>query len=337
MGAVASAAFSARVTARVTAPVTPSGTPSLTPSVTGPAPATPWALASVVPLVGLRPAEARGVEAGSWFAGLSPGLRQAILARSRVQRVPRGATLLRRGSVATDWLGVAGGALGLGTRGRDGRTFTLDLLGPGDWYGDIALIDDSPVDLDVVAQAASTVLLVDRRDLQQLMLAQPELRAALLMLDCRRLRHMFRRLEEVQTLALSARVALQLQRLLRQFGLPDGADGAGARPAAVAAIAPLAALAARPGAAPPGRAQHGPQNGAPPPTPQQIGLSLTQGDLASLLGASRQRINHALRQMQALGILGAVHGTIEVRQPGRLADVAQGRLVLDRQGAQHRG
>ena len=41
--------------------------------------------------------------------------------------------------------------------------------------------------------------------------------------------------------------------------------------------------------------------------------------------------------MQALGILGAVHGTIEVRQPGRRADVAQGRLVLDRQGAQHRG
>ena len=311
MGAVASAAFSARVTARVTAPVTapvtPSGTasvtPSLTPSVTGPAPATPWALASVVPLVGLRPAEARGVEAGSWFAGLSPGLRQAILARSRVQRVRRGATLLRRGGVATDWVGVAGGALGLGTRGRDGRTFTLDLLGPGDWYGDIALIDDSPVDLDIVAQADSTVLLVERRDLQQLMLAQPELRAALLMLDCRRLRHMFRRLEEVQTLTLSARVALQLQRLLRQFGQPAG-------PPALA---------------------------GPPTTaaePRQIGLTLTQGDLASLLGASRQRINHALRQMQALGILGAVHGAIEVRQPGRLADVAQGRLVLDRQGAQ---
>ena len=268
----------------------------------------PWALAPVLPLLGLRPAEARGVEAGSWFAGLSAGLRQAILARSRVQRVRRGATLLQRGSVATDWVGVAGGALGLGTRGRDGRTFTLDLLGPGDWYGDIALIDDCPVDLDIVAQAASTVLLVGRRDLQQLMLAQPELRAALLMLDCRRLRHMFRRLEEVQTLTLSARVALQLQRLLRQFGPP-------AQP--------------QPPAGPLTITTTTPTTGA-----GQIGLALTQGDLASLLGASRQRINHALRQMQALGILGAVHGAIEVRQPGRLADVAQGRLVLERQGLQ---
>ena len=276
------------------------------------APPAPQAAAASV--LGLRPAEALGVEAGPWFAGLSPGLRQAILARARVQRVRRGATLMRRGSVATDWVGVAGGALGLGSRGRDGRVFTLDLLGPGDWYGDIALIDHNPVDLDIVAQTDSTVLLLDRRDLQQLLQTQPELRGALLRLDCRRLRHMFRRIEEVQTLPLSARVALQLLRLLRQFGLP-AQPGRPAGPAAPPA----------PRSTP-----------APPPAPQQIGLLLTQGDLASLLGASRQRINHALRQMQALGILGAVHGLIDVRQPGRLADVAHGRLVLDRQGPQQR-
>lgn len=275
-------------------------------------PPAPQAAAAWV--LGLRPAEARGVEAGPWFAGLSPGLRQAILARAGVQRVRRGATLMRRGSVATDWVGVAGGALGLGSRARDGRVFTLDLLGPGDWYGDIALIDHHPVDLDIVAQTDSTVLLVERRDLQQLLQTQPELRAALLRLDCRRLRHMFRRIEEVQTLPLSARVALQLQRLLRQFGHPAQPD----RPAGQ-----VAPPAPRP-------------TPAPPPAPQQIGLLLTQGDLASLLGASRQRINHALRQMQALGILGAVHGLIDVRHPGRLADVAHGRLVLDRQGPLHR-
>ena len=253
--------------------------------------------AGVLPLEALRPAEVRQVESGAWFAGLSLGLRQAILARARVQRVRRGATLLRRGSEATDWVGVAGGALGLATRGRDGKPFTLDLLGPGDWYGDIALIDGSAVDLDIVAQAHSTVLLVSRGVLQQLLQQQPELRAALLMLDCRRLRHMFRRVEEVQTLALSQRVALQLQRLLRQFGQPLVADQPGATR--------LQAQA------------------------QQIELTLTQGDLASLLCASRQRINGTLRQLQSLGILGASHGRIEVLQPQRLADVALGRLVLD--------
>jgi CRP-like cAMP-binding protein len=240
----------------------------------------------------LRPAEAQRVESGAWFSSLSLTLRQAVLSRSRVHRVRRGATLLKRGSVATDWIGVAGGALGLATQGRDGRGFMLDLLAPGDWYGDIALVDGGAVDLDIVAQTHSTVLLVDRSALQQLIHSQPELRAALLQLDCRRLRHMFRRLEELQTLALSQRVALQLQRLLRQFGRPGDKPSAG----------------------------------------WQIDLTLTQGDLASLLGASRQRINGVLRQLQAEGILGSSHGRIEVLQPRQLVDVAQGRRLLDTAG-----
>lgn len=246
----------------------------------------------------LRPAEARSVEAGPWFAGLSLALRQAVLARCRVLRVQRGATLLRRGQVATDWVGVAGGALGLATSGRDGRAFTLDLLGPGDWYGDVALIDGSAVDLDIVAQAHSTVLLMDRAAMLHLLANQLELRSALLHLDCRRLRHMFKRLEEVQTLPLSQRVALQLQRLLRQFGRPVEPSGPGMST----------------------------------PQVQQIELTLTQGDLASQLCASRQRINGTLRQLQALGILGDSHGRIQVTDPQRLGDVAQGRLVLDSSG-----
>ena len=240
----------------------------------------------------LRPAEAQRVESGAWFSGLSLTLRQAVLSRSRVQRVRRGDTLLKRGSAATDWIGVAGGALGLVTQGRDGRNFTLDLLAPGDWYGDIALVDGGAVDLAIVAQTHSTVLLVGRAALEQLMLSQPELRAALLQLDCRRLRHMFHRLEELQTLALSQRVALQLQRLLRQFGRPGDKSS----------------------------------------VPWQIDLPLTQGDLASLLGASRQRINGVLRQLQAERILGSSHGRIEVLQPQQLVDVAQGRRLLDTAG-----
>ena len=260
----------------------------------GPSPAlrvVPTDASGVVSLDSLRPAEARSVDQGAWFNGLSLGLRQAVLARCRVQRVRRGTTLLRRGQVASDWVGLAGGALGLSTHARDGRAFTLDLLGPGDWYGDISLIDGGGVDLDIVAQAHSTVLLMDRAALHQLLQTQPELREALLQLDCRRLRHMFKRLEEVQTLPLPQRVALQLHRLLRQFG-----------------------RLVEPGQLPAGA--------------QRIELTLTQGDLAALLCASRQRINGSLRQLQALGILGASHGRIEVLQPQRLADVSQGRVVL---------
>lgn len=245
---------------------------------------------------GLRPLESQRIESGAWFAGLSVGLRAAILAEARVQHVKRGTRLVERGGVATDWVGVASGALGLATSWRDGRAFTMELLGPGDWYGDVALIDHCPVDLDIVAQVHSTVLMVPLASLQQLMDSQPELRHALLQLDCRRLRHMFRRLEELQTLPLSQRVAIKLQRLLKQFGRP-------------------------------------PVMGVVPTQARLIELSLTQGDLAALLCASRQRINGVLRQLQALGVLGGSHGRIEVLLPQKLADVASGKLVLDTSGA----
>ncbi len=246
-------------------------------------------------LPGLRPVESQRIESGAWFAGLSAGLRAAILAEARVQHVKRGARLVERGSVATDWVGVASGALGLATSWRDGRAFTMELLGPGEWYGDVALIDHCPVDLDIVAQVQSTVLMVPLPSLQHLLNIQPELRHALLQLDCRRLRHMFRRLEELQTLPLSQRVAIKLQRLLKQFGRP-------------------------------------PVMGVVPTQSRLIELSLTQGDLAALLCASRQRINGVLRQLQGLGVLGGSHGRIEVLLPQKLADVANGKLVLDTAG-----
>ena len=242
-------------------------------------------------LPGLRPVESQRIENGAWFASLSADLRHAILAKAQVQHVKRGARLVQRGAHATHWVGVASGALGLATSWRDGRAFTLELLGPGDWYGDIALIDHAPVDLDIVAQVHSTVLMVPLPELQQLMNSQPQLRHALLQLDCARLRHMFRRLEELQTLPLSQRVAIKLKRLLRQFGRPP-----------VAGVVPTQA--------------------------RLIELSLTQGDLAALLCASRQRINGVLRQLQALGVLGGSHGRIEVLLPQKLADVASGKLVL---------
>lgn len=247
-------------------------------------------------LPGLRPVESQRIESGAWFSGLSASLRGAILAEARVQHVKRGARLVERGDVATEWVGVASGALGLATSWRDGRAFTMELLGPGDWYGDITLIDHSPVDLDIVAQVQSTVLVVPLASLQQLLNSQPELRHALLQLDCRRLRHMFRRLEELQTLPLSQRVAIKLQRLLKQFG-------------------------------------RSPVMGVVPTQARLIELSLTQGDLAALLCASRQRINGVLRQLQALGVLGGSHGRIEVLLPQKLADVANGKLVLDTSGS----
>ena len=233
----------------------------------------------------LRPAENHSLRQGAWFAALSPELRQAILSRARVRHVSRGTLLVRRGNHASEWVGVASGALRLGTDLSDGRSFTLDLLGPGDWYGDIELLDGGHCSLEMRAHVNSTLLLVCKHDLLCLIQGSNELHQALLQLDCRRLRHMLRRMEELQTAPLAQRVAMQLQRLLRQFGRATSLG-------------------------------------------ERIDVALPQSDLASLLCASRQRINGVLRAMQALGIVTTSHARITVLNAKRLHALAHGQEVL---------
>ena len=172
----------------------------------------------------LRLDEKAALQAGNWFAALSPGLRDAILARGQVRRVAAGARIASRGDLAVCWFGVARGAVRLGTALSDGRSFTLDFVGPGQWFGDIDAVDDRPSDLDVFAHMPSTLVVLAKPALRELMDRHAELRDALLQLNCQRLRHMFRRFEELHTMPLAQRLARQVQRLARQFGR-DSADG----------------------------------------------------------------------------------------------------------------
>ncbi|MDP3824774.1 MAG: Crp/Fnr family transcriptional regulator [Burkholderiales bacterium] len=169
---------------------------------------------------GLRLEESDAIRSGAWLSQLSEPLRHAILGRARVRQLAAGTPIAQRGDVPAHWIGVASGAVRLGSGLRDGRNFTLEFVGPSQWFGDIELIDGRPLDLDLVAHVNSTVLVVSKADLQRLTDSFDELRDALLRLNCQRLRHMLRRFEELQALSLAQRLARQVQRLARQFGRP---------------------------------------------------------------------------------------------------------------------
>ncbi len=173
---------------------------------------------------GLHADENASVMAGAWVAGLSEPLREAILDRARVRRVAAGTPLAQGGETNPSWVGVVRGAVRLGTPLSDDRSFTLDFIGPGQWFGDIALVDHAANELDLIAHVASMLLVVSRFDLRHLGDGFGELREALLQLNCARLRHMVRRFEELHSVALPQRLARELQRLAHRFGRPT-ADG----------------------------------------------------------------------------------------------------------------
>jgi CRP-like cAMP-binding protein len=234
---------------------------------------------------GLREEELLAMQSGRWFSELPENLRQAIIGRARVHRVVAGARITQRGDAAGNWVGVARGAVRLGTALNDGRVFTLDFMSPGQWFGDIALVDNRPEDLDMVAHVPSTLLIVAKADVHELMELSGDFRDALLQLNCQRLRRIYKRCEERHALSLPQRLARQVVRLARHFGRSTA-------------------------------------NGV------RIDLAISQGDLASMVGGSRQRVNRALRQMQQLGILQLGPQRLLVLDVDGLSDVANGHTVL---------
>jgi len=167
-------------------------------------------------------AERSNIEAGSWFSKLSQPLRDAILARSVVRRLPDGAMLSARGAAADEWCGVAKGAVRVSSVSLSGKQITLTYAEPGTWFGDIALFDGLPRTHDADAHGATTLLVVPRHDFKELLARHVELYDALLRLNCRRLRLMFDQLEDLNTRPLQARLARQVLLLAKSYGVAQG-------------------------------------------------------------------------------------------------------------------
>ena len=170
----------------------------------------------------LTPDERACIDGGAWFSKLSPALRDDILGRAAVRRMPHGGRVAARGAPADEWCGIAKGSVRISSVSRSGKLVTLTYVEPGVWIGDISLVDGLPRTHDANAHGDTTLLVVRRADFRHLLEQHSELCCALLKLECRRLRQMFDAFEELATQPLAGRLARQLLRLARSHGVPDG-------------------------------------------------------------------------------------------------------------------
>ena len=168
--------------------------------------------------------ERSNIESGSWFSKLSLPLRNDILSRAVVKRVPDGTMLSCRGEPAEEWVGVAKGAVRISSVSLAGKQVSLTYVEPGTWFGDISLFDGMPRTHDAAAHGETTLLVVRKPDFKDLLARHSELYEALLRLNCRRLRLMFDVVEDLNTRPLAARLAKQILLLARSYGIAQGEE-----------------------------------------------------------------------------------------------------------------
>ena len=94
---------------------------------------------------------------------------------------------------------------------------TLNVLGPGDIFGEVALFDGRPRSADAVAAEPAELFAVRRRDMLDLVGRHADLSMRIIELLCERLRFASTRLEETVLMPLPARIARRLLALARGF------------------------------------------------------------------------------------------------------------------------
>ena len=143
--------------------------------------------------------------------------RLAPLARERVY--PRNSVILFEDDPGDALYVVITGQVKVVLVGEDGREVILAVLGEGDFFGEMALIDDEPRSAHVIAMEDAKLLVLRREDFHAALDKHPRIALGLLRALSRRLRRADDKIGALVLLDVLGRVA----RLLLEFA--DEADG----------------------------------------------------------------------------------------------------------------
>ena len=114
---------------------------------------------------------------------------KAVAAISRVIEVPAGTTLTRAGETGEEFFFILDGAASVDVTRRKRVK-----LGPGEFFGEMSLLDGEPRSATVRAESDMRLLVILRRNFQTLLSEVPELTRTILVVLSRRLRDLERAL-----------------------------------------------------------------------------------------------------------------------------------------------
>jgi CRP/FNR family cyclic AMP-dependent transcriptional regulator len=122
------------------------------------------------------------------FAGLDDAEQRELNARLRRRRYRKGEMVFLRGDLGRDLFLIESGAVKICLTTEDGKEMTLALLSPGEFFGELALLDGEPRSSDAVAMEATQCLLLERADFLQFVEEHPRVAHRVMEVLSRRLR-----------------------------------------------------------------------------------------------------------------------------------------------------
>src|SRR5205807_8103880 len=114
------------------------------------------------------------------FSELTRAEIDELAACLRRRRYAKGRIIFGEGDPGSHLYLIAAGQVSVGISSADGRFLELHTFGPGDVFGELALLDDEPRSADAVAQEPCDLLLLSRTDFLRFLHSHPNVAIRLL-------------------------------------------------------------------------------------------------------------------------------------------------------------
>ena len=216
------------------------------------------------------------------FAGLDHAGIAVVVAALRARRFRRGEVIFHEGDPGDSLSIVSKGSVKILVTPEDGaEPAILTTIGPGGFFGELALLDGEPRSATAVAVGPTETFVLRRDAFDRLVDEQPAIRHALLAALAHEVRRLTAQLEDLHFLDLPGRLA---RHLLREIQASDGALPRGE---------------------------------------VRLPWPYTQGELAGMIGGSRQSVNRLLADFVAQGVLRFEGDELVIPDPRRLAAAAR--------------
>jgi CRP/FNR family transcriptional regulator, cyclic AMP receptor protein len=138
----------------------------------------------------------------------------AVIADLAVERhIPRGAVILTEGDLGDSLFAIMSGRVKVFIGDEDGREIILKILGPGEFFGEMALIDKQPRSASVTAIEATTLKVLSQSAFQECLKRAPKIATTVMTALAKRLRDADKKISTLALMDVYGRVANTLLEL----------------------------------------------------------------------------------------------------------------------------
>src|SRR6267378_2122531 len=156
------------------------------------------------------------------FCDLEPEAFDQLCRYAKHTTLKRGAAIFSKGDPGNSLFAVISGTVKMSISSPDGRSAIFNLIGAGDIFGEIALLDGQARTADATANTNCEIFVIDRREFLPFVRSHPELAMKFVELLCGRVRWTSDQVEQVILQNLPGRLASALIRLAEKHKLEPG-------------------------------------------------------------------------------------------------------------------